>query len=430
MKVVNYDKDIKELYVILVCLIIMLGYVSFIKFTYKDNSEVNGTVIENKDVSSFNENFIKSMNVSSDNYLVSPYSVEIALKMLVSGADGNTMAEINNVIGNKSVTNFNINNRIGVANALFIKDLYKNYVNSSFSDNLKSTYNADIVYDKFENADVINKWCSEKTWDMIDSLYDSLSSDFVLGLANAVAIDVEWAKEFDCNNTKSEEFTKLDNSKINVEMMHNNYNSDIKYFVNDSYSGVVIPYKKYNSNGEVDVAGSNLEYVGILPGSSVNDFINGLGENGLGNIDSNSIVASNEKNIEVSLPRFKYEYKVENFVNVLQNMGIRDVFDKNNADLSKIISKSDMTSLGIGNLYVDTAVHKTYIDLNEKGTKAATVTGFNINAYGAATQPEIVKIEFNKPFVYLIRDALSKEVLFFGAVNSPSEWKGSTCSNE
>ena len=430
MKSVNYDKDIKELYVILICLIIGLGYIIFVKFTYNGSSSGEGSSTQNNDVVSFNENFVKNINVADSNYLVSPYSVEMALRMLANGSSGNTMSEIINAVGDRTVVNFNVNNRIGVANALFIKDLYKNYIISSFSDGLKSSYNGDIVYDKFENADVINKWCRDKTSNMVDKMFDSLGADFVLGIANAVAIDVEWEKEFDCNSTSSSEFIRSDNSKINVEMMHNTYSSDVKYFENDSVTGVVIPYKKYNVNGEVDDDGSNLEFVGILPSGNINDFIQSLGDDDLSRIDNNSITASADKNVELSLPRFKYDFKLDSLVNVLQNMGIRDAFDMNNADFTKIINKDDMLSLGIDNLYVDTAVHKTYIDLNEKGTKAAAVTGFNLNAGSAATQPEIVKIEFNKPFIYIIRDSQSKEMLFFGAVYNPSEWKGNTCNNE
>ena len=83
------------------------------------------------------------------------------------------------------------------------------------------------------------------------------------------------------------------------------------------------------------------------------------------------------------------------------------------------------------NVYVSKAVHKTYIDLNEKGTKAAAVTYFGMDkASSVAPTKKKVKIEFNKPFVYMIRDSKTKEILFFGVVRKPNEWKGSTCSNK
>lgn len=431
MKSVNYDKDIKELFVILICLIFILGYFTFIKFTYKveEDSKTGNDVVES--VNSFNESFVRNVNsvAGNNNYLVSPYSVELALSMLATGASGSSLDEINNVVGNRNITSFNIQNRIGVANALFIKDLYKNYVIKDFASNLSNNYNTEILYDKFETPDVINKWCKEKTWDMIDSVVDRLDPNFVLGIANAVAVDVEWDSEFDCNSTTSQEFVKDDNSTLNVEMMHKTYNSNASYFSNDFSSGVIIPYKKYDNSGNVVDTGNNLEFVGILPSNSISEFINSINEDGLKNFASNATLVGSENNLEVSLPRFKYDYDVSDLKTVLQSMGINSIFNETNADFSNIISKTDMSSLGINNLYVDTAVHKTHIDLNEKGTKAAAVTSFGLNT-NAAEQTETVKIEFNKPFIYMIRDSASKEILFFGTVYNPNEWKGSTCSND
>ena len=86
-----------------------------------------------------------------------------------------------------------------------------------------------------------------------------------------------------------------------------------------------------------------------------------------------------------------------------------------------------MNEANIDNLYIGDAVHKTYIDLNEKGTKAAAVTFFGFKATAAAESPDIVEINLNKSFLYMIRDTKTKTVLFVGVVNSPNEWKGSTC---
>ena len=85
----------------------------------------------------------------------------------------------------------------------------------------------------------------------------------------------------------------------------------------------------------------------------------------------------------------------------------------------------------IPNLYVGEAIHKTHIDLNEKGTKAAAVTYFGMyKATSVMKQPERVKVTFDKPFMYMIRDSKTKEILFFGTVYEPNKWNGSTCTIE
>lgn len=435
MKTVNYDKDIKELFVILICLVIMVGYVSFIKFTYKSESNDNSNNGGNSDivvnVDSFNEGFVKAVaNNREGNYLVSPYSVGISLSMLSKGANGNTLEEINKVIGDYSFNNISSKDRIGIANALFAKDMYKNYVIKDFSSSLVNNYGTDIIYDKFEAPDKINTWCKENTWNMIDKVMDNIDSDFAFGIANAVAIDVEWEKSFECNETSSQEFTKLDNSKISVEMMHNTYSSGASYFEDNNSKGVVIPYKKYDKDGKESEDGSNLEFVGILPNDSVTSYLNNLASNSLNSIGSNFIEASDSKNINLSLPRFKYDFDLTNFKEVLQDIGINDAFSSDSADFTGILSKDDMSSLGVGNLFVSTAIHKTHIDLNEKGTKAAVVTMIALDKNTAVSEkPESFDITFDKSFIYMIRDKNTKEILFFGVVDSPNVWNGSTCSN-
>ena len=89
-----------------------------------------------------------------------------------------------------------------------------------------------------------------------------------------------------------------------------------------------------------------------------------------------------------------------------------------------------MNKLGKENIYVSDAIHKTYIDLNEKGTKAAAVTYFGMKALGAFIDDKMIDIEFNRPFMYMIRDNKTSEILFLGSVYEPNKWKGTTCKKD
>ena len=388
----------------------------------------NKNVKKYKTKNSFNVKLIKS-TFKKENYLISPYSIEIALNMLNEGANGNTKKEIEKILPDRKIADVSIKDRVKVADALFIKNKYKKLIKKDFKNTLVNNYSSEVLYDDFKTPDVINNWVNEKTDGMIKKILNSVDDEFVLGLANAIAIDVEWDKQFDCSDTTKAAFTKVNNKKINVEMMHNSYkNEDYKYLETDDAKGIIIPYKSYNyKTGKVDYDnGRNLEFVGILPNDSVEKYIDNLTEDKLNDIIKSAKSASSKYEIQLSLPRFKYEYSVDNFKKSLMDMGIKDVFDGEKADLTNIMKKSDMEN----NLYVSEAIHKTYIDLNEKGTKAAAVTFFGVNSYAAIPQEkEVVVIEFNKPFIYMIRDSKTKEVLFFGSVYEPNLWNGSTCSN-
>ena len=377
----------------------------------------------------FNIKLIKS-TIKKENYLISPYSIEIALNMLKEGANGNTKDEIEKVLPNRKISDISIKNRVNIANSLFIKDKYKNTIKKDFKIALVDSYDSEVLYDEFKTPDVINEWVNKKTDGMIKKIINKMDDNFVLGVANAIAVDVEWAKQFDCNDTTKEKFTKDNGKTINVEMMHNSYTTDsYKYLESKDAKGIIIPYKSYDSKtGKIDYDnGRNLEFIGILPNKSVDEYIKDLTEDSLNNLIKSASGASSTYEIKLSLPRFKYEYSVDNFKDSLVKLGIKDAFDQYNADFSGIMKKSDMDD----NLYVGTAIHKTYIDLNEKGTKAAAVTFFGIDSYAALPQDkEIINIEFNRPFVYMIRDAKTKEMLFFGAVYEPNLWDGKTCSNK
>jgi serpin B len=361
----------------------------------------------------FTLNLIKTVNSSyNSNYLISPYSIEIALNMVKEGAAGNTLDEIETVVGTRDIGK--VSSDVKIANAMFVKNEYKKDILDSFYNTIKSKYDAEIIYDEFKNPDVINDWADKKTDGMIKKVVDEISENFMLGLANAVAIDVNWLNKFDCDLTNSGEFTKVDGTKYNVEMMNQEYTSTAKYFELSDAQGVILPYDSST--------GDNLEFVGILPKDDVSVFVESLTEEKLKSIDENAKVANQDTRLYVSLPRFTYSFDLTNFSDVLQTMGIKDAFDPVNANFSKI------SKIGT---YISQAVHKSFIDLNENGTKAAAVTFFAFDIK-SAIEPEhkTVGIRFDKPFVYMIRDIKTKEVLFFGVTYEPNEWNGTTCEQE
>ncbi len=422
----------KKHWVILISLLIVVVLLSILLFkTVKTNKQVEEEKIKEED-KNFNIRLIKEISKDQkENYLISPYSIEIALNMLKDGANNNTKKEIEDLVGTRRIQDVSIKDRISIANAAFIKNDYKKYVLDDYYNNLKDKYNSEILYDDFNTPKVINDWVNNKTNGMIDKILDEIDKDFVLGLANALAIDVEWKSLFECEMTDSKKFTKIDNSKIEVEMMNQIFETkEYKYLENDNAKGIIIPYDKYDEEGEREpINGNNLEFIGILPNKDVDNYIDNLTNKEIDNLLSKEKKASDKLHINLSLPRFRYDYELDNFKEVLKNLGIKDAFDENKADFTNIMERNEE----IRNLYVGTAIHKTHIDLNEKGTKAAAVTFFGLMKATSAyvpEEPEIINIEFNKPFIYIIRDARTKEMLFFGVVYEPNKWEGPTCEEE
>ena len=72
----------------------------------------------------------------------------------------------------------------------------------------------------------------------------------------------------------------------------------------------------------------------------------------------------------VMIPKFRTEVSLD-LVDILKHMGVNDLFDERTANLSRI-SRNDEDDL-----FVSNAFHRTYIDVNEKGTEAIAASGDN-----------------------------------------------------
>lgn len=370
---------------LLICSVFLLtGYIVHNK--KESNSKPNISLNKNNN---FDYKFLKQIE-GNDNTLVSPLSMAYLLSMIQSGAKGSTLNELNIALDNYDLQSMeNIDSKISMANSMWINNRYKNDINNTFATALKINYHSEVLYDEFINANNINKWVSEKTYNMINELFpsDSVNSvDTIMALVNAIGINFKWDEEFDCNKTLMGNF--LDK---NVYMM----NSNEKYIESDYYTGFIKDYEKLSDNLQY-------EFIGLLPKKDIQDVINNLSND----VIKNSITES-EANIQI--PRFKYEYNVNNLKSILESLGIKDMFNKEKANFGGIAE----------DIYVSSIVQKTYIDFMESGTKAAASSGGAFDIKSAAEEKEVI---FNKPFVYLIRKKGSNNIYFIGVVNSPIEY--------
>ena len=398
---------------ILIIIIMLIAFASIMDSRNKRAKEKEQVI---KIVEEYNTDIIRT-TFKEKNYLISPYNIKIALNMLMEGADGNTKDQIEKVIGKEEIKDINVKNKLSVANAIFIKNDFKSSVKKDFTNTMKDKYHSEIIYDEFKTPKVVNDWVKEKTNGMIDKVLDKMKENSVMGIASALALDIKWFSPFNCPDTKEEEFTKIDNSKMKTEMMHQTYEDNAKYIKDDDVDGIIVPYNTDDSNVE-------LEFIGLLPKNKVTDYVRNIDINKINNLIKSAKEANENLHINLSLPRFSYGYEVDDFIHSLKKMGISDVFSPTLADLSKISDTKGM-------LYVGDAIHKTKIDLNENGTVATATTYFDVMYKGMSLfeeRFEKIDIKFNKPFAYMIREKNTGEILFFGTVYEPNKWTKETCS--
>ena len=90
------------------------------------------------------------------NKIYSPLSIKYALAMLNEGTEGESKEQISNLIGDYKPNKYVNSANMSLANALFIRDTYKNSVKEKFVNNVKTKYNADVEYDSFTSAKKMN----------------------------------------------------------------------------------------------------------------------------------------------------------------------------------------------------------------------------------------------------------------------------------
>ncbi len=89
-----------------------------------------------------------------------------------------------------------------------------------------------------------------------------------------------------------------------------------------------------------------------------------------------------------------------------------DAFDMARADFSGIGSSSQ------GNLYISRVLHKTYMAVDENGTRAGAATAVEMRAEGAMEDIKVVHLD--RPFLYLIIDCRESLPIFMGTVEAVS----------
>ncbi len=368
---------------------------------------------ENKVIEDFSTEFLRFEN-KTENMIYSPLSIKYALNMLNEGANGKTKTQITNALGESKLTTYtNIDKILSLANSVFIRDTYQEYTKPEFTNILKEKYNAELQYDSFKNAKNINKWINDTTFGIISKMVpSSVVSDenTKMILVNALAIDMEWEEQFEDKNTGGKEFTLNDGTTMNASTMSLRTSSkDVSYYTDKNITAISMDLKQYQS--------TQLEFIGIMPTESLDEYALTFTAEELEKISNKLVPATKTANgIQLSIPKFSFESRLK-LKDDLIEFGIKDAFDEEKADFS------NMTNDEKG-LFLSDAIHKAKIDFTEKGVKAAGATALIMQDTAAIVEEaEPIQINFDKPFLFAIRDKETGEIWFIGTVYEPNSWE-------
>ena len=149
-------------------------------------------------------------------------------------------------------------------------------------------------------------------------------------------------------------------------------------------------------------------FVALLPekGLSVDDYLATLTGEEFVNLMNNR---SYDYDVTAGLPKFKYDWD-GSLADILKKMGMETAFDEAKADFSAL------GTLPGANLFISDVSHKTHIEVDESGTRAAAVTAVMVGENGMPVEKQKKTVVLDRPFVYAIVDTSSMLPLFIGTV--------------
>jgi serpin B len=368
-------------------------------------------------------NLYRVLKDNEGNIFYSPYSISEALAMTYGGARGETEKEMASALQflleqgqlHSAFNNLDIELakrgegaegkdgegfRLNVVNAIWGQKGYK--FSESYLDLLAQNYGAGMrIVDYIDAAEearqTINDWVAQQTEDKIKDLLPagSVNSLTRMVLTNAIYFNAAWANQFEKEATQPAQFTLPDNSTVSVDMMKQ-YAEHYNYAEGQDYQVIELPYD-----------GRELSMLVLLPAEGkFTEFESTLDDSLLNTILAQLQPAA----VNLSMPKFEIKYET-GLAGAMRSLGMQQAFIGGTADFSGMTGNLD--------LYITDILHKAFISVDEAGTEAAAATGV---VFGTSSMPTDIKdFTMDRPFIFMIKDNPSGQILFLGRVTNPQE---------
>ena len=349
---------------------------------------------------------------SDDNIMISPASIMFALDMVAAGCKEDSLAQLTDLfaVGQGPLSqqayaaalmdkiNDSRDVEFSCANAIWSNEtILGDSINMEYVEYVQDTFMAEYRLEPFSSStvDEINDWVYEHTDEMIEKIIKELDEETVMVLVNAIAFDGKWADPYEDFQIREGDFRCADGSMANATYLNDYLN---KYYETDEATGFIKMYE-----------GGDYAFLAILPTDesiSANEFLkNFSAEDYEAFINS----ATDEYDIITMMPEFEYDF--EFLMNdTITSLGCGDVFDSDTADLSGIAGDP-------GDLFVSKILHKTHIEVDRNGTRAAAVTAIMVDGAMASEPNEQREVFCDRPFAYAIVDTSTMAPIFIGTVN-------------
>jgi serpin B len=365
--------------------------------------------------------FLRLINQDQkSNFAFSPFSLSVGFSMAYAGSANETEAQMQKCFRfGENHSSFHKNFRavlqnlqrvksyeLNSSNVAFVERTYK--IRNSYQNNLIDMYNAELKLVDFKNASItqplINEWGDKHSKGLIKEVLSSYNPLMKLLLVNLTFFEATWghSMKFEKSSTKIDTFY-TPQKKILTPFMHK-AGFKGQYLADKDWVLVGLPIQEYECSLTILMPQNNYQLDNLIsnPPQKVREFL-----------DNNPILDETDDlpttRLEISLPKFEIDTKIDPS-NILQKMGLKDAFSESKADFSNITPHPR-------GLFISILEHNCRVLVDETGVKAAASTAISFVERGIAMGGK--KVEINKPFIFFIRDDVTKCVLFVGKVTNP-----------
>ena len=377
------------------------------------------TLVDGNDAFAFN--LYQSLKAGTGNVVFSPYSISLALAMTYAGARNETESQMAEALNftlpqerlhpafnkldlallqeRQPQSNGGQALQLDIANAVWAEQSFAflqpflNLLARNYGSGLKL---ADFVNQPAAVRNEINQWVSDQTHEEVKDLIPQGAIDTLtrLVVVNAIYFKADWEDQFDPTDTKDESFHLVDGSTIRVKMMSENING-AQFSTGDGYKAVELNYLEKTAAMDILVPdeGKFNDFESQLDATKYNDILAGM----------------QPKMLSLGLPKFSYTQNSD-LGDHLSSLGMSDAFDPTLADFSGMSGGRD--------LFISKVQHQAFVAVDEKGTEAAAATSVIMQATSILLPGETLTID--RPFIFVIRDVASKQILFIGRVLNPN----------
>ncbi|MDR3551887.1 MAG: serpin family protein [Clostridia bacterium] len=365
----------------------------------------------------FSVKLFRETAVEGKNSLISPLSVYYTLGLASNGARGATRQALLNAIGGGKLTQAQLNDSfegymsqiasvghgttLSLANSIWYRSEFT--ADQSFLQQNADFFGAGAYKTDFSKpsaAKAVNEWVKEHTNGLIDRIVDDkIDPDVQMMLVNALYFNATWESVFYARDNKSLDFHPAQGAAYTTTFMTNSFMNS--YIEDDGAQGVLMPY----SDGRFALA-VLLPKNGASPASYLKT-LTGAGFVKMVKAPLTGTMAS------IELPKFTVKTDTMQLQDALKNMGLGIAFDPDKADFSGMGHDAANENLFIGKVR-----HKAYIRVDERGTEAGAATEADVTG-SSAPLVKMVKLTFDRPFVYAIVDMKTGLPLFMGTMERP-----------